>query len=120
MYSGTVLNSDADHVARIRAGIEKCGGHCPCIPRHCHTDDTVCPCREYRETGHCHCQMYVPENKQKENEFIFDVGFSIRGNYPDADSIPYEDLIHALTNRVVSLITHRDPDAFGFVDETIS
>lgn len=58
-----VLVDDKQHVKRIRAGIakkeEKFGkGYCPCVTPIAHSDDTVCPCLEYRTTGHCHCKMY--------------------------------------------------------------
>ena len=32
------------------------GGYCPCCIER--SEDTICPCKEYRETGHCHCGMY--------------------------------------------------------------
>jgi ferredoxin-thioredoxin reductase catalytic subunit len=41
---------------------------CPCVPKFRYTlpdaDDLVCPCKEYRETGHCHCGLY---DDRKEN-----------------------------------------------------
>lgn len=54
---------DAAQVERIKKGIEikkqRFGkGYCPCVTPLAHNDDTVCPCKEYRETGHCHCGMY--------------------------------------------------------------
>ncbi|MDT8900926.1 ferredoxin-thioredoxin reductase catalytic domain-containing protein [Anaeroselena agilis] len=30
--------------------------YCPC--KLAHTDDNVCPCKEYREEGHCHCGLF--------------------------------------------------------------
>ena len=55
------LNDDLEHVKRIRKGLErnkeKFGEkYCPC--RLDHTPDTICPCREYRETGECHCKLF--------------------------------------------------------------
>jgi ferredoxin-thioredoxin reductase catalytic subunit len=33
--------------------------YCPCkLDR---TDDTVCPCKEFRETKHCHCGIFSVE-----------------------------------------------------------
>jgi ferredoxin-thioredoxin reductase catalytic subunit len=54
---------DKEHVERIKKGIErkreKFGvGYCPCVTPSAHCDDTICPCREYRVTGYCHCAMY--------------------------------------------------------------
>lgn len=54
---------DADHVERIKRGIEKKRerfgkGYCPCVAPSTHSEDTICPCKEYRETGYCHCGMY--------------------------------------------------------------
>lgn len=31
--------------------------YCPC--RLQKTVDTVCPCREFREEGHCHCGLFI-------------------------------------------------------------
>ncbi len=55
------LNPDLEHVRMIRAGQErnkeKYGEkYCPCKIEH--TADTICPCREYRETGECHCKLF--------------------------------------------------------------
>lgn len=54
---------DAEHVARIKKGIERKiekygAGYCPCVGPAAHSEDTICPCKEYRETGYCHCKMY--------------------------------------------------------------
>ena len=54
---------DAEHVARIKKGIERKiekygAGYCPCVGPAAHNEDTICPCKEYRETGYCHCKMY--------------------------------------------------------------
>ena len=42
----------------LRINCEKYGKrYCPCsVVRN---DDTVCRCKEYRETGICHCGLYV-------------------------------------------------------------
>lgn len=58
-----VLVEDLAKVERIKKGIEKKKemfgeGYCPCITKIAHSPDTICPCKEYRETGHCHCGMY--------------------------------------------------------------
>lgn len=58
-----VYVDDKEKVERVKAGIErkreKYGkGYCPCVTPLAHSEDTVCPCKEYRETGHCRCGMY--------------------------------------------------------------
>lgn len=58
-----VLADDPAVVARVRKGIEvkkqRFGaGYCPCVAPFAHNGDTICPCREYRETGVCHCGLY--------------------------------------------------------------
>lgn len=52
-----------DHIERIKTGLErkknKYGeAYCPCVTPSAHSEDTICPCKEYRETGVCHCKMY--------------------------------------------------------------
>ena len=57
------LNQDEEVVKRIKEGLQKTGGYCPCrIER---TDDTKCMCKEFREQvkdpnyeGYCHCMLY--------------------------------------------------------------
>ena len=58
-----VLNENEEHVERVRKGIakkeEKYGaGYCPCVTPLAHSEDTICPCLEYRTTGHCRCGLY--------------------------------------------------------------
>ena len=55
------LTDDIEHAKRIRKGLERNKAkygekYCPC--RLEHTPDTICPCKEYRETGFCHCKLY--------------------------------------------------------------
>ena len=57
------LNPDESVVARIKEGLERTGGYCPC--RLQRTDDTKCMCKEFREQikdpgyeGFCHCLLY--------------------------------------------------------------
>ena len=57
------LNQDEEVVKRIKEGLQKTGGYCPCrIER---TDDTKCMCKEFRDQvkdpnyeGYCHCMLY--------------------------------------------------------------
>ena len=57
------LNEDKEMVARIREGLKKRGGYCPC--RIEKTEDNKCICREFKEqiadpesAGYCHCMLY--------------------------------------------------------------
>ena len=60
------LNPDAEVVAKIKAGLERTGGYCPC--RLQHIEENKCMCREFREQiknpdfeGYCHCYLYYKE-----------------------------------------------------------
>ena len=57
------FNEDAAVVERIREGLKRKDGYCPC--RLERTPDTKCMCREFREQiadpdfeGYCHCFLY--------------------------------------------------------------
>ena len=57
------LNGNKELVAKIKEGLEKKGGYCPC--RIEKTEDNKCICREFREQmadpdfeGYCHCMLY--------------------------------------------------------------
>ena len=61
--SKVTLNPNAELVAKIKAGLEKKGGYCPC--RLQKNEDTKCICKEFREQiddpdfeGYCHCLLY--------------------------------------------------------------
>ena len=57
------LNEDKEIVERIKEGLKKEGGYCPCrIPK---TEEFKCICKEFREQiadpdfeGYCHCMLY--------------------------------------------------------------
>ena len=56
-------NEDAEVVARIKEGLKKKNGYCPC--RLEMTEDNKCMCKEFREQiadpdfeGYCHCMLY--------------------------------------------------------------
>ena len=60
------LNPDAVVVAKIKAGLERTGGYCPC--RLQRIEENKCMCREFREQiknpdfeGYCHCYLYYKE-----------------------------------------------------------
>jgi len=57
------LNPNKELVDKIKEGIKKKNGHCPC--RLEMTEDTKCMCKEFREQiddpnfeGYCHCMLY--------------------------------------------------------------
>ena len=59
-------NENKEIVEKIRAGLAKENGHCPC--RLDMTEDTMCMCKEFREQvanpnfeGYCHCKLYYKE-----------------------------------------------------------
>ena len=60
------LNEDAAVVARVKEGLKRTGGYCPC--RLDRTEDKNCMCRMFREQikdpdfeGYCHCMLYYKE-----------------------------------------------------------
>ena len=36
-------------------------GHCPCVPKHNRSVNTICPCLEYRNGNTCRCGLFVKE-----------------------------------------------------------
>lgn len=60
------FNEDAQIVARIREGLQKKEGFCPC--RLQRTEENRCMCEEFRNQiadpefeGYCHCKLYYKE-----------------------------------------------------------
>ena len=60
------LNENKEIVNRIREGLAKKGGYCPC--RLQKTEDNICMCKEFRDQiadpefeGYCHCLLYYKE-----------------------------------------------------------
>ena len=51
------LNPNSKVVESIQKRLVATNGHCPCVAEQ--TDDTICPCKEMREKGHCCCTLYV-------------------------------------------------------------
>lgn len=56
-------NSDIDVVNKVKEGLKRTGGYCPC--RLERSEDNKCMCREFREQikdpefeGFCHCMLY--------------------------------------------------------------
>ena len=62
-------NENKEIVKKIREGLEKTGGYCPCrIQR---TPENKCMCEEFREQiadpefeGFCHCMLYYKSRKK--------------------------------------------------------
>ncbi len=54
---GFRLNPDAEHVAKIVAGIAKKDGHCPCRIKK--DEASLCPCDEFIGQGICKCKLFV-------------------------------------------------------------
>lgn len=58
-----ILNPNQKVVESIRKRLEITGGYCPCLAEK--TEDTICPCKDFREKQVCHCSLYVND---KEND----------------------------------------------------
>lgn len=55
------VNENKKLVKEIRDKIKENNGYCPC--KILKTEDTLCPCKEFREgpIGYCHCELYYKE-----------------------------------------------------------
>lgn len=60
------LNDDAATVARVKEGLKRTGGYCPC--RMERTPENKCVCEEFKAQisdpefeGFCHCKLYYKE-----------------------------------------------------------
>jgi len=61
-----IFNDDPAIVARIREGLQKKEGYCPCrLPK---IPENMCMCQEFRDQiadpnfeGYCHCRLYYKE-----------------------------------------------------------
>lgn len=61
-----IFNPDTDMVNRIREGLKRKEGYCPCrLPK---TEENLCMCQEFRDQiadpefeGFCHCRLYYKE-----------------------------------------------------------
>lgn len=64
------LNPDKEMVAKIKEGLKKTGGYCPCrIQR---TEENKCICEEFKRQiadpdfeGFCHCMLYYKSKEKK-------------------------------------------------------
>ena len=67
---GVKLNDDTEFVKKIKEGLQRKNGYCPCkIER---IEENKCMCKEFREQikdedfeGYCHCRLYY---KYKDEE----------------------------------------------------
>lgn len=53
--------ADEELAAEIRTSIEASKGHCPCVLEQFRSDDTLCMCKEFRESPAgtiCNCGLY--------------------------------------------------------------
>ena len=57
------FNEDTKVVEKIREGLRRKDGYCPC--RLQKTDENICMCQEFRDQiadpefeGYCHCRLY--------------------------------------------------------------
>ncbi len=58
-----IFNENKEIVSRIREGLKRTEGYCPC--RLARTEENVCMCEEFRQQiadpefeGSCHCRLY--------------------------------------------------------------
>ena len=58
-----IFNENKEIVSRIREGLKRTEGYCPC--RLARTEENVCMCEEFRQQiadpefeGYCHCRLY--------------------------------------------------------------
>lgn len=58
-----ILNPNAEIVEKIKEGLERTGGYCPC--RLARTEENKCMCEEFKQQikdpdfeGFCHCMLY--------------------------------------------------------------
>lgn len=58
---GWKLNPNRKVTDAIMKRLAKTGGHCPCHNPDAGTDFDICPCRSYRENGHCCCNLYIKD-----------------------------------------------------------
>ena len=73
------LNEDKEVVARIKEGLKRTGGYCPC--RLARTEENKCMCEEFRNQikdpdfeGYCHCMLYYKKNKRQPGVRVADAG----------------------------------------------
>lgn len=53
------LNSNKEFVKELKKEIKNNNGYCPCKIEK--TEDTICPCKEFRLNHECCCELYINE-----------------------------------------------------------
>lgn len=56
------LYADAETAKRIRQQMREADGHCPCVLPSKRNQDTICMCKNFRESPAgtiCHCGLYI-------------------------------------------------------------
>lgn len=54
--------ADDEQAKTIRAAINASNGHCPCVLEQFRNDDTLCMCKEFRDSAKgtiCNCGLYI-------------------------------------------------------------
>ena len=59
VQEGFILNPNEKVVNGIIKGLNRCDGECPCANSGETLEDRMCPCKNYREEGHCCCTLYI-------------------------------------------------------------
>lgn len=62
LFDDTILNPKEKVVAAIKNRIIKNDGYCPCDQGDVAIEDTLCPCKKYRESHYCCCSLYIEKN----------------------------------------------------------
>ena len=50
------LTDNKELLENLRQGFKNKEGYCPCKLEK--SDDNICPCVEFINTGHCHCSLF--------------------------------------------------------------
>lgn len=59
---GFILNPNDKIVNGILKALVRTKGLCPCVHEKVEClEDIKCPCKEYREKGHCRCNLYIKD-----------------------------------------------------------
>lgn len=58
------INWNNHHAIKIIERIVANDGYCPCS--HYYDEDHICPCKDLREYGQCHCNLYEEEKDDEE------------------------------------------------------
>ena len=55
-------HADEETAKEIRSAIKAAKGHCPCVLESARNDDTLCMCKEFRDSPQgtiCTCGLYI-------------------------------------------------------------